>query len=97
MTYDLEFDPRALKEWRKLDTSIKQQFKKKLAEILKKPKVEANKLRELPNCYRIKLRTSGYRLIYQVRDKQVLVFVVAIGKRDKSAAYKAADQRVSRL
>jgi mRNA-degrading endonuclease RelE of RelBE toxin-antitoxin system len=35
MTYDLEFDPRALKEWHKLGDTVRQQFKKKLAEIRK--------------------------------------------------------------
>ena len=33
MTYELEFDPRALKEWHKLGDTIRQQFKKKLAEV----------------------------------------------------------------
>lgn len=28
MTYDLEFDPRALKEWKKLDNTVREQFKK---------------------------------------------------------------------
>lgn len=41
MTYSLEFDRRALKEWNKLGT-LRQQFKKKLAEVLKNPRVEAN-------------------------------------------------------
>ncbi|MCY1396239.1 hypothetical protein D9M71_112030 [compost metagenome] len=31
MTYSLEFDARALKEWHKLGDTIRQQFKKKLA------------------------------------------------------------------
>ncbi|WP_446686768.1 type II toxin-antitoxin system RelE family toxin [Pseudoalteromonas xiamenensis] len=43
---------------------MKEQFKKKLAEVLKQPRVEANRLRELPDCYKIKLRQAGYRLIY---------------------------------
>ena len=68
MTYDLEFDRRALKEWRKLGDTVRQQFKKKLALILEEPHVEANRLQGLSNCYKIKLRASGYRLIYQVID-----------------------------
>ncbi|MGL4612499.1 MAG: type II toxin-antitoxin system RelE family toxin [Shewanella sp.] len=59
MTYKLEFGPRALKEWKKLGDPIRQQLKKKLAEILEHPHIEANKLRDLPDCYKIKLRTSG--------------------------------------
>ena len=94
MTYELEFDPRALKEWRKLGATVREQFKKKLGEVLQQPRVEANRLRELPDCYKIKLRKAGYRLIYQVQDEKVLILVLAIGKRNKSEAYNDAEKRV---
>jgi mRNA interferase RelE/StbE len=94
MTYKLEFDPRALKEWKKLGDPIRQQFKKKLSEVLEHPHIEASKLRELPSCYKIKLRSSGYRLVYQVQDERVIVFVVAIGKREQLSVYSAAKKRV---
>ena len=94
MNYNLEFDRRALKEWDKLGDTIRQQFKKKLAEVLKNPRVEANRLRELPDCYKVKLKSAGYRLIYQVLDQEVLVFVVAIGKREREAAYDVAQDRL---
>ena len=94
MTYSLEFDQRALKEWHKLGDTIRQQFKKKLAEILESPRIEANRLRELPDCYKVKLRSAGYRLIYQVIDQEVVVFVVAIDKRENEAAYRKASERL---
>lgn len=94
MTFELVFDPRALKEWRKLGDTVRQQFKKKLAEILKKPRVESNKLRDLPDCYKIKLRSSGYRLIYQVQDEKLTVFVVVVGKREGGEAYKSSSKRI---
>jgi len=37
MTYNLEFKPSALKEWKKLGSVVQQQFKKKLAERLDNP------------------------------------------------------------
>ncbi|BBP45150.1 mRNA interferase RelE [Thiosulfatimonas sediminis] len=94
MTYSLEFDERALKEWKQLDGSIRSQLKKKLEKVIENPKVKKNELRELDNCYKIKLRQSGYRLIYQVQDARVVVFVVAIGKRDKERAYRDATYRI---
>ena len=94
MTYDLEFDRRALKEWNKLGDTVRQQFKKKLAEVLENPRIEANRLRQLPDCYKLKLRSAGYRLIYQVIDREVVVFVIAIGKREREAAYKDAQDRI---
>jgi mRNA interferase RelE/StbE len=95
MTYSLEFDRRALKEWNKLGDTLRQQFKKKLAEILENPRIEANRLRQLPDCYKLKLRNAGYRLIYQVIEQEVVVFVVAIGKREREAAYNDAQDRIS--
>ncbi len=94
MTYELEFDPRAWKEWKKLGATVQQQFKNKLVEIVKVPRIEANRLRDLPDCYKIKLRSSGFRLVYQVRDDFITVFVVSIGKRDRKEAYKNASNRI---
>jgi len=92
--YFLEFDERALKEWRKLGSTVRDQLKKKLAEILESPLVEANKLRGLPDCYKIKLKPSGYRLVYQVLDEKVVVYVVSVGKREGSEVYSQAIKRV---
>lgn len=55
---------RALKEWPKLGSTVREQLKKKLATILVNPRIEANRLLALPDCYKIKLRSSGYRLVY---------------------------------
>ena len=50
MTFELEFDPRAWKEWKKLGDTVRQQFKKKLAEVLERPRVEANRSRPSRWC-----------------------------------------------
>ena len=41
MSYELEFKESALKEWRNLDKSIRELFKKRLAERIVKPRVES--------------------------------------------------------
>ena len=41
------------------------------------------------------LRALGYRLVYEVRDLEVLVVVVAVGRRDGNAVYLAAVGRDS--
>lgn len=84
MAYFLDFDERALKEWRKLGSTVREQLKKKLVEVLESPRIEANKLRGMPDCYKIKLRSSGYRLVYRVIDEKVVVFVISVGKRERS-------------
>lgn len=78
-----------------MDISLKTQFKKKLAERLENPRIESSRLRRLPDCCKIKLRGSGYRLVYQVEDARLVVFVVAVGKRGKNQVYGVAEQRLS--
>ena len=93
MSYELAFLEEALKEWQKLDATVREQFKSKLAERLRNPRVPASRLSGHPDRYKIKLRSAGYRLVYEVRDKQLVVLVVAVGKRERNAVYKAAAKR----
>lgn len=93
MSYELAFLDEALKEWRKLDSHTRQQFKSKLAERLESPRVPSAKLSGHKDRYKIKLRTVGYRLVYEVRDGVLIVLVVAVGRRDRNAVYDAAAQR----
>jgi len=94
MSYSLEFKPQALKEWKKLNPTIKEQFKKKLKERLESPKVSKDKLSGYGNIYKIKLRNLGYRLAYEVRDEEIVVLVLAVGKREKSKVYDRLLKRV---
>ena len=87
------FHPDALDEWGRLDKSVREQFKKKLTERLLNPHVLASKLSGQKNRYKIKLRSIGYRLVYDVLDAQLIVTVLAVGKRERNAVYKAAASR----
>ncbi len=91
--YKLNFLPTALKEWKKLDSSIQGQLKKKLKERLQNPHVPASQLYGFENHYKIKLRASGYRLVYEVIEKKIIVLVIAVGKREKNRVYKKAAKR----
>ena len=93
MTYELEFHPLSLKEWKKLVPSIQQQFKKKLQQRLSNPHVPASKLSGYTDTYKIKLRTVGYRLVYTVKDDVVVVYVLAVGKRENNKVYDALATR----
>jgi len=48
----------------------------------------------LNDCYKIKLRTVGYRLVYRVIKDVVTIQVIAIAKRDKSLVYDLARERI---
>lgn len=94
MSYKLLFKTASLKEWQKLDPSIRAIFKKQLTERLNKPHIATARLSGMKDCYKIKLRQLGYRLVYQVRDREFVVVVIAVGKREKNAVYKRAIKRV---
>ena len=95
MTYRLKFLPAALKEWNKLAPTIKNQFKKKLAERLENPHVPTARLSAYDNVYKIKLRSVGYRLVYEVDDREITVYAIAAGKRSKDAVYNNLRNRMS--
>lgn len=81
MSYNLSFTESAKKEYDKLDSNIRDQFKKKLRGSNTKDR------------YKIKLRSAGYRLLYEVIDDEVVVLVIAIGKRD--SIYKTLNSNLS--
>ena len=90
MSYELRFHETARKEWKKLDPTVRDQFLGVLERRLENPRVPSARLRDLPDCYKIKLRSLGYRLVYQVLDAEVVVLVLAVGKRENDEAYRRA-------
>jgi mRNA interferase RelE/StbE len=84
MLYKLRFHEAAWAEWQKLDGSIRTRLKKKLAERLQQPHVPGPALSGMPNCYKIKLASLGYRLVYQVEEDVLYVSVIAIVKREQN-------------
>lgn len=93
MSYKLKFVPSALKEWKKLAPPIQKQFKKKLSERLENSKVPSSQLRGMKDTYKIKLHSAGYRLVYEVNDNEVAVYVIAVGKRERGLIYTKAEER----
>lgn len=93
MTYNLKFVPSALKEWEKLGDTVKKEFKKALEKRLVTPRIPKQKLSGYNDVYKIKLRSAGYRLVYEVIEKEVVVLVLAVGKRDKDEVYEILSKR----
>jgi len=77
--FNLEFHILALKEWQKR---------------LVNPRVASAKLHgDLENFYKIKHRSIGYRLVYEVIDHYLIVLVIAVGKRDRNEVYQKSSSR----
>jgi len=94
VTYSVKFREDAFKEWQKLDKPLQQQFAKKLKKCCENPHIPSARLRGMKDCYKIKLRASGFRLVYQVIDDQLVIAVVAVGKRERSDVYNLASERM---
>lgn len=92
-TYSLDFLEDAKAEWHKLNQVVKDPFKKKLKKVLVNPQIQKNKMAGSVNRYKIKLRSAGYRLVYEVDEKQSVVLVIAVGRRDNEAVYRIAETR----
>lgn len=95
MSYTLKFLPAALDEWNALDGSVKAVLRKLLKKRLETPRLPGSELhRDLRDCYKIKLRKHGYRLVYLVEDDVLVVLVLAIDKREDMAVYRSAVERL---
>jgi mRNA interferase RelE/StbE len=94
VTYKLKFLPSAWKEWNKIGDVLRAQFKKKIAERIVNPIVPADQLRGLKNYYKIKLRSAGYRLVYEVDRSEIVIFVITVGKRENDLIYKKVKKRM---
>ena len=93
--YRLKFLPEAIEEWNALDGSVKEVLRKALKKRLQQPHTPGAQLHgDLRNCYKIKLRKQGYRLVYSVEDDALVVLVLAIEKREDMAAYRSAVERL---
>ena len=93
MNYKLKFLPSALKEWKKLAPPIQNQFKNKLKERIKNPRNKASQLPGFKDVYKIKLRSVGYRLVYEVNDSEIFIYVITVGKRERGIVYSKAENR----
>jgi len=93
--YRLKFLPEAIEEWNALDGSVKEVLRKALKKRLVQPRTPGAQLHgDLRDCYKIKLRKQGYRLIYSVEDDVLVVLVLAVDKREDIAAYRSALERL---
>ena len=97
--FALKFDERALAEWHKLEVQIQKQFKKKLTKLLSGVETPSPRARVSglgPGYYKIKQRSSGYRLVYKYEDKKLVILVIAVGKRNRNIVYDVARTRVGK-
>jgi mRNA interferase RelE/StbE len=81
MSYELALLPEAEREWKALDGSVRQIFKKQLQKCLETPRIPKNQLSGYKDYYKIKLTRPQCRLVYHVDDSKRRLTIVATGSR----------------
>jgi mRNA interferase RelE/StbE len=78
--YSVEWDTRAVKELQALEKKERKKILERIAKLGTTPRPHGcKKLHDKESVYRI--RVGDYRVIYQIRDAQLLVLVVKVGSR----------------
>jgi mRNA interferase RelE/StbE len=86
--YKIKYKPKAQKFIEGQSLKIKRQLIKKIEDLQKDPRLAGSKLLDSEkNIYRI--RTGNYRIIYQVREKVLLIIVAKVG--DRKDVYRNLD------
>jgi mRNA interferase RelE/StbE len=81
-TYKVEFVKSARKEFDRLDTKLKVKTAEALRLLAQNPFSELLKVKKLKganNLYRIRL--GDYRIVYEIRNEQLIVLVIKVGHR----------------
>ena len=96
--YDYKFHPEAEKELAKLNRSVQLLFTKTLKKILINPELgidlgNKNNL-NLSGLKKMYFDHKRYRIVYQILEEEIIVYIIAVGKRDKMEVYEKANERV---
>lgn len=99
MTYKLILRPEAEQDFAKFDHSVQVQIIKKLEQLEQNPylgKALGNRAQmDLHGFYKLYAVKKRVRIVYEIQDKELIIRVIAIGKRDKSSVYQKAKMRHS--
>jgi mRNA interferase RelE/StbE len=81
--YELHFLSSAKKEFTKLDTVAQKIIKEKLLLLVTNPDVLKNNIKALKGEYKgkFRLRINQYRVVFQVKDDELIIVVVRVGHR----------------
>lgn len=81
--YELHFLSSAKKEFTKLDLVAQKIIKEKLLILVEDPNTLKNNIKALKGEYKgkFRLRIGEYRVVFQVKDKELVIIVVRVGHR----------------
>jgi len=80
LAYRVELTPRAQRDFKALDGSVRGRIKQRIESLAENPYPQGiKKIEGEDELYR--LRAGDYRILYQVKGKVLLVLIVGIGHR----------------
>jgi len=81
--YELHFLSSAKKEFTKLDTVAQKIIKEKLLILTTNPDTLKNNIKALKGEYKgkFRLRINQYRVVFQVKDDELIIIVIRVGHR----------------
>ena len=94
MSYSIEFSKRAQRNFETLPKAVQLQIQPIIFSLAQNPRPAGIKnIKELDKCYR--LRHGDYRIVYTVRDKVLVVLILAVTDRKETYTRKeiAATQK----
>jgi len=95
MNYGILLSKAAERDLRKLDKHIQRESIKALADIAENPYQAGKKLTGFASeywSYHFSVQGTEYRIAYEIRDDEVIVFVLQIGPRENF--YKTLKRRI---
>ena len=97
--YNFKFHPEAKKELESLNKSIQILFTKKLKQILNSPEIgiklgNKNNL-NLTGLRKVYFNSKKHRIVYNIIENEVMIYIVAIGQREAMEVYKKASSRIN--
>ena len=96
--YELQLHPKVEDDLKELDNALQIQVFKKLKQIQISPQLG------LPLGNKNNMNLSGFkkvyvakkrvRIVYEIQDDELLIYTIAIGKRNDMGVYKKANERL---
>jgi len=100
LPYKVVLTQDAAQDFRDLDKSVKDQVARQLKKLETSPELGEHLGRkgglDLTGYYKLYAARKAIRIIYRIVELEVLVEVVAIGKREDMAVYREAVRRLLR-
>lgn len=81
--YALKFTGSAVRDLERIDVPFQKIIKEKLLILASNPPALANNITRLTNTEYYRLRVGSYRVVFEKREKELIILIVRIGHRSE--------------